>query len=136
MNLFHHLLFCFYLSIILLIHLKLYIKHNLFPFQFFYLYNIVDTGQNSFYSNNSVITEPDENEKFYGQDATYQGNQPSYTDNSDGTITDLVTGLIWQKNMDEKITFNEAIEKATNSNLAGYDDWRVPTIINLFILLF
>ncbi|WP_202813775.1 hypothetical protein [Defluviitalea phaphyphila] len=27
------------------------------------------------------------------------GNQPSYTDNGDGTITDNVTGLMWMKDM-------------------------------------
>ncbi len=57
-------------------------------------YPIVDTGVETFYNNNQIITEPDIDEAFYGQDASYLGNQPSYTDNGDGTITDNITGLM------------------------------------------
>lgn len=48
-------------------------------------YPIVDTGQSTAYG------------PYSGQDAHYVGNAPSYKDNGDGTITDLVTGLIWTK---------------------------------------
>lgn len=34
-------------------------------------YKIVDTGQITFYNNNSVISTPDSVEAFYGQDAQY-----------------------------------------------------------------
>lgn len=33
----------------------------------------------------------------FGEDADFTSGQPSYSDNGDGTITDRVTGLIWQK---------------------------------------
>ena len=33
----------------------------------------------------------------FGEDADYLGRAPAYRDNRDGTVTDLVTGLIWQK---------------------------------------
>jgi len=36
----------------------------------------------------------------FGEDSDYTINPPSYTDNGDGTITDNVTGLIWQKEDD------------------------------------
>ena len=98
-------------------------------------YKIVDTGQIIFYDNSSIISTPDSEEAFYGQDAQYSGNQPSYTDNLDGTITDNVTGLVWQQNMGEKTSFDEAFIKADSLSLASYSDWRVPTIKELYSLI-
>src|SRR3990170_5469204 len=60
-------------------------------------YVVVDTSQTTFYDNSKTISLPQAGEPFYGQDAQYEGNQPSYRDNGDGTVTDLVTGLMWQK---------------------------------------
>ena len=99
-----------------------------------YKYKIVDTGVEDCYSNSLVIPCPFKGEPFYGQDAQYQGNVPSYTDNGDGTITDNVTGLMWQQEMGDQITFSEAITKADTFTLGGYDDWRVPTIKELYSL--
>lgn len=98
-------------------------------------YPIVDTGVHDFYSNTDVIIAPAVGEPFYGQDATYQGNEPSYTDNGDGTITDNVTGLMWQKDMGSKITYDEAFVKADTMTLGGYADWRVPSIKELYSLM-
>lgn len=100
-----------------------------------YSCKIVDTGTKDFYSDVAKISEPKTGENFYGQDANYAGNQPSYTDNGDGTITDNVTGLMWEKSMGEKITFDASFLKAQNSRLAGYPDWRVPTIKELYSLI-
>jgi hypothetical protein len=44
---------------------------------------------------------PGPGDPFYGQDANYQGTQPAYRDNRDGTATDLNTGLIWQQGDDQ-----------------------------------
>ncbi|MDV7186293.1 DUF1566 domain-containing protein [Lutibacter sp. TH_r2] len=98
-------------------------------------YPVVDTSVSEFYSDGDIIKEPKPNEEFYGQDANYTGNQPSYTNNDDGTITDTVTGLMWEQNMGEKITFEEAFKKAENSTLGVYTDWRVPTIKELYSLI-
>jgi hypothetical protein len=70
------------------------------------LYPVVDTGQNGCYDNQREIACPTAGQPFYGQDAQQQGNQPSYRDNDDGTITDLVTGLTWGKAREEKMTWN------------------------------
>ncbi len=64
-------------------------------------YPVVDTGQTLSYNNQMEITAPGVGEAFYGQDANYSGNQPDYTDNGDGTVTDNVTGLMWQKSIDQ-----------------------------------
>jgi uncharacterized protein DUF1566 len=98
-------------------------------------YPIVETGVSVFYSNSTIISTPVTGQPFYGQDATYTGNQPSYTDNGDGTITDNVTGLMWEKDMGAKLTFDESNTKANHSSLGGYDDWRVPSIKELYSLI-
>ena len=98
-------------------------------------YTIVDTGIEDFYDNSSIISAPSIGEDFYGQDAGYKGNQPSYTNNNDGTISDNVTGLMWEQDMGEKISYDAAFEKAANSTLGGYTDWRVPTIKELYSLI-
>lgn len=98
-------------------------------------YRIVDTGINTFYSDEAIIVEPKSGTAFFGQDANYSGNQPLYTNNGDGTITDNITGLVWEQNMGEKISFEEAFTKAEKSTLGGYSDWRVPTIKELYSLI-
>ena len=62
-------------------------------------YKIVGTWVKKFYSNTSEISTPKLGEKFYGQGAQYQINAPLYTDYGYGTVTENVTGLMWQKDM-------------------------------------
>ena len=62
---------------------------------------VVDTGQIATYNDHSETAAPGSNDPFFGQDAQVIGLQPSYTDNGDGTITDNVTGLMWQKSPDQ-----------------------------------
>ncbi|CDF79468.1 conserved hypothetical protein (DUF1566) [Formosa agariphila KMM 3901] len=97
-------------------------------------YEIVDTGVLDFYDNDAIITASGVGDAFYGQDATYMGNQPSYTDNGDGTVTDNVTGLIWQQNMGDKMSYADAVAFVETFNLGGYSDWRIPTIKELYSL--
>ncbi len=108
-------------------------------------YPIVDTKQSIAYDSLKEISLPSVSNPFYGQDANYQGNQPNYVDNGDGTISDLVTGLMWQKspdlngdgtiNYDDKLSYDEAMAAADTFNLAGYDDWRLPDIKEAYSLI-
>lgn len=98
-------------------------------------YNIVDTGVQDFYNNTAIVSSPTQDNTFYGQDASYIGNQPSFTDIGDGTISDNVTGLMWEQDMGSKISYNDAFAKAENSTLGGYTDWRVPTLKELYSLI-
>lgn len=97
-------------------------------------YPIVDTGQSFFY-NNSHEVEDVIGTNFQYQDAWYAFNEPSYTNNGDGTISDNVTGLMWQRDAGDKVTLEEAYAIAEEAELAGYDDWRVPTIKELYSLM-
>jgi hypothetical protein len=98
-------------------------------------YPIVDTDIQAFYSNSAIISTPVSGAAFYGQDATYNGNQPSYTNNANGTITDNVTGLMWQQDMGAKISWSAGFTKADTMKLGGHTDWRVPTIKELYSLI-
>jgi hypothetical protein len=63
-------------------------------------------------------------------------NPQSYTDNKDMTVTDNVTGLMWQQ-PEPVSTYNQsdAISYCANLVLAGHDDWRLPSPIELASLL-
>ena len=100
-------------------------------------YAIVDTGQANCYDTSSESPCPQEGQTFYGQDAQYQGLQPAYRDNGDGTVTDLNTGLTWQQtpDLENKSTYPGAVAGAATFNLAGCDDWRLPTLKELYSLI-
>jgi len=71
----------------------------------------------------------------FGEDSDYIINPPSYEDNNDGTITDNVTGLIWQKIDGGSMTWEDAVAYADLLNLGGHQDWRLPTSDELFGIL-
>ncbi len=108
-------------------------------------YPIVSTNQTTYYDSLNEITAPAKGSPFYGQNAMYVGNEPKYKNNGDGTITDLVTGLMWQqspdKNVDgiinssDKVTYSDAVAGALVYRLGGYSDWRLPTIKELYSLI-
>lgn len=61
-----------------------------------------DTGQTKCYNDTDEIPCPAPGDPFYGQDAQYQGPVRSYTVLGGGTmIQDNVTGLIWEKPIDD-----------------------------------
>ena len=97
---------------------------------------VVDTGQDKCYDNRNQIICPRMGGRFYGQDAQYHGLQMSYRYNGDGTVTDLNTGLMWQKTPPaEHYSWDEAARYASELELAGHDDWRMPTMKELYSLV-
>ncbi len=96
-----------------------------------------ETGQNSCYNNSKKINCSTPGKRFYGQDAHYLGRSFAFQDNGDGTVTDLNSGLMWQKtpDLDHKATYADAVAGAATFNLAGYDDWRLPAIKELYSLI-
>jgi hypothetical protein len=97
-------------------------------------YKVVDTNQTSFFDNNRSISKPAVGSAFYGQDAHFILNSPKYKNNGDGTITDLVTGLVWQKAY-QVLTYDEAVAKVSSFKLAGKSDWRLPSIKEAYSLI-
>ncbi len=97
-------------------------------------YPIVDTGQTSHFDNMGSASASSVATDYPGQDADYQGNQAQYRDNGDGTVTDLVTGLMWEKSWHDA-SWQAAMDGAASAETGGYSDWRVPTIKELYSLI-
>jgi hypothetical protein len=84
-------------------------------------YPIVDTGQTLCYDDRVAIDTPKPGEPYCGQDAQYTANPPTYKTHNDGTVSDLVTGLMWTQNPGDKKTFNDALAGASKCQLNGTD---------------
>ena len=71
----------------------------------------------------------------FGEDADYTIHPPSLNDNGDGTVTDHVTGLIWQKGDSGQMTWENALIYAQTNRVGAQSDWRIPTSHELFSIL-
>ena len=91
-----------------------------------------DTGMTQCSDMAGWIECPGPGEPCYGQDAQYVTNPMSYTDNLDGTVTDDVTGLMWQQEDDDLKRYKaDAILYCEDLTLGGHTDWRLPDILEL-----
>ena len=66
---------------------------------------------------------------------TPKGSFTSKTINGKVVVTDLTTGLIWQKEYLTDKTWLEALQHCKDSTYAGYSDWRLPNKNELASLL-
>ncbi|MEI6656824.1 MAG: DUF1566 domain-containing protein, partial [Verrucomicrobiota bacterium] len=82
-----------------------------------------DTGQVASYS---TIT---------GEDADYTINPPNYKNNGDGTITDRITGLMWQQVDGGEMTWEQAVTYAASLSLGGHRDWRIAFATELYSIM-
>lgn len=60
---------------------------------------------------------------------------PRLVNNGDGTVTDSTTGLMWQAGEGGTNSWESAIAYAEGLSLAGHDDWRLPSIKELFSIV-
>ena len=73
-----------------------------------------------------------------------------YVDHADGTVTDIRTGLMWKRCAENqhwgddtclstprspRMNWEDAHRRATESDFAGYHDWRLPNIVELHTLV-
>jgi len=103
-------------------------------------YPIVGTSQTGIWdANGNSIAAPATTDAFYGQDAQFTHTTPVYTLSSDGnTVKDEITGLTWQQSHDSKTLYwteaQKMINKLNRKKYGGFDDWRLPTIKELYSL--
>ncbi|WP_237157015.1 DUF1566 domain-containing protein [Photobacterium rosenbergii] len=94
-----------------------------------------DTGQTAQYDTNGKPLAVSESTLYTGQDASINSNPLRYQDNGDGTVTDLNTGLMWQKSHDTtKRNLADSVAVVEAMTLGGHEDWRLPTIKELYSL--
>jgi hypothetical protein len=97
-------------------------------------YAIVDSDQLDCYDVGGEISCPAQGEAFHGQDAQYLRAAPSY--DSDGEIViDNVTGLVWQWEQIDEVTWDEAQDYCAELELGGISSWRVPTVKESYSLM-
>lgn len=82
-----------------------------------------DTGQNTSYT------------PTFGEDNDYTINPPLFKVHGDGTITDSITGLMWQQTDGGEMTVENAAMYCDSLTLGGYTDWRLPTPHEAFSIL-
>ncbi len=82
-----------------------------------------DTGQNQSFTNT------------FGEDNDYNLHPQFFIDNSNGTITDTVTGLMWQQTDGGEMTIENAETYCDTLTVGGHTDWRLPTIYEAVSIL-
>ncbi len=104
-------------------------------------FRVVDTNQIKCFDSNGIESSCANS----GQDGAYVNNAQSYTKNSDGTVTDNITGLVWQNtsdtngdgviNVSDKMSYENAKTYCENLTLANKSDWRLPDIKTMYSLI-
>jgi len=71
----------------------------------------------------------------FGEDNDYNCNTPYFIVNTNSTVTDSITGLMWQQADGGEMTIENAELYCDTLSLGGYMDWRLPTAHEAFSIL-
>jgi hypothetical protein len=79
------------------------------------------------------VTDGHKSETYYVRAvrAGQSGSLDHLVSNGDGTVTDTNTGLMWQQNTGGEMNWEASLSYCENLSLAGYSDWRLPTVKEL-----
>jgi len=99
-----------------------------------FYYGGYDNHHNKYYGNHAVAVRGGLSGSS-SQSVTHsaQASTGDFVENEDAsTVTDTTTGLIWQKAASTtKMSWEQALAHCENLDLAGFTDWRMPTIKEL-----
>ncbi len=84
---------------------------------------IPDTGETISYTNT------------FGEDHDYNIHPPFFISHGNGTVTDTVTGLMWQSKDGGEMTIENAMLYCDTLTLGGYSNWRLPNAHEGFSIL-
>lgn len=75
-----------------------------------------------------------------GEDGDVQAGvpwpDPRFTNNGDNTVTDNLTGLVWEQSVSNSaLTLSDALADAESFADGGFNDWRLPTVRELATLV-
>lgn len=94
---------------------------------------VVESGVEQCYNFVGQVSCPSPDDILYGQDGNYAGLSFDFEVQDDETVADKNTGLIWQQVQNNtRVTLSKARHACSDLVLAGKDDWRLPTIQELF----
>lgn len=71
----------------------------------------------------------------FGEDNDYTINDPFFILNGNGTVTDTITGLMWQQTDGGEVTIENAQLYCDTLTLGSYTDWRLPNAHESFSIL-
>jgi hypothetical protein len=79
------------------------------------------------------ITDVDQTEGFLDENLSYYNDQnfSSQVLNGNNVVKDNHTGLIWEDRNSSLYTYSAAVTYCNNLVYAGYQDWRIPNMIEL-----
>jgi hypothetical protein len=98
-------------------------------------FRVPGTGLTTCFNDIAPMECPAPGQAFAGQDGSAPGPTPNFRANTDGTATDLNSGLTWTRAVAGPMSLSDALSSATALRTGGFDDWRLPTIKELYTLI-
>jgi Protein of unknown function (DUF1566) len=112
-------------------------KKTILSFALFSLPSVLTFGQNVV---KTMLRLPDTGQTSnftasQGEDADYNIFTPYFLFNGNGSVTDTVTGLMWQQTDGGEMTIENALNYCDTLTLGGHSDWRLPNAHEAFSIL-